>query len=80
MSNYDFQVFTQLVPSGATISELRKQVQDYFDKNAIKVKFSNFDLSGAASGTTTKQINATRPMRCKRLSSLCKKSIRRGIK
>lgn len=59
MSNYDFQVFTQLVPSGATISELRKQVQDYFDKNAIKVKFSNFDLSGAASGTTTKQINAT---------------------
>ena len=59
MSNYDFQVFIQLVPSGATISELRKQVQDYFDKNAIKVKFSNFDLSGAASGTTTKQINAT---------------------
>lgn len=59
MSNYDFQVYTQLVPSGATISELRKQVQDYFDKNAIKVKFSNFDLSGAASGTTTKQINAT---------------------
>lgn len=59
MSNHDFQVYTQLVPSGATISELRKQVQDYFDKNAIKVKFSNFDLSGAASGTTTKQINAT---------------------
>lgn len=59
MSNYDFQVYTQLVPSGATISELRKQVQDYFDKNAIKVKFSNFDLGGAVSGTPTKQINAT---------------------
>lgn len=59
MADHDFQVFAQLVPASATIEGLQKQVQQYFDKNKIKVKFENIDVGDGVAKATK---NATQQL------------------